>query len=157
MFLFLNLTNRPVCWIMIDIDRNVSIIILIQSRLFLMCKGVGMGGKISAVIPDSIGEELGLEAGDLLLSINDQPVRDVIDYNYCVDEDYLRLTVEKTRRRSMGLRGGKISRRRFRAGIRWRSVRWHPPLSQSLPVLLRRPIAAPAAAHAVAERRRLSA
>jgi len=54
-----------------------------------------MGGKISAVLPDSIGEELGIEAGDLLLSINGQPVRDVIDYNYCVDDEYLKLLIEK--------------------------------------------------------------
>ncbi len=54
-----------------------------------------MGGKISGVLPDSIAEELGIEAGDWLVSINDRPVRDVIDYNYWLDEDYLQLVVEK--------------------------------------------------------------
>ena len=35
---------------------------------------------ISRVLPDSIGEELELEPGDALLSINGQPVEDVFDY-----------------------------------------------------------------------------
>ena len=37
---------------------------------------------ISRVLPDSIGEELELEPGDALLSINGQPVEDVFDYRY---------------------------------------------------------------------------
>jgi len=55
-----------------------------------------MGGKISAIIPDSIADELGIEPGDTLLAINDQPVNDLIDLNYFEDEEYLELTVEKT-------------------------------------------------------------
>ena len=38
--------------------------------------------KIVSVAPGSIGEELDLKPGDLLISMNDHPVRDVIDYMY---------------------------------------------------------------------------
>lgn len=41
-----------------------------------------MPAKIVCVAPDSIGEELELKPGDLLISMNDHPVRDVIDYMY---------------------------------------------------------------------------
>ena len=43
---------------------------------------------VVAVEPDSIGEELGFEPGDQLLSINGVRPRDLIDYRYlCVDEE----------------------------------------------------------------------
>lgn len=54
-----------------------------------------MGGKISAVQEDSIGAELGIEPGDILLAINDEPVRDLIDYNFHSSDEYLELTIEK--------------------------------------------------------------
>lgn len=54
-----------------------------------------MGGIISVVLPDSIAEELGLEPGDELLSINGEPLRDLIDYNFHSDEEYMQLTVRK--------------------------------------------------------------
>lgn len=41
-----------------------------------------MPAKIVCVAPDSIGEELELKPGDLLISMNDHPVRDVIDYMF---------------------------------------------------------------------------
>ncbi len=41
-----------------------------------------MSAKIVRVAPGSIGEELELKAGDLLISMNDHPIRDVIDYMY---------------------------------------------------------------------------
>ena len=48
---------------------------------------------VASVEPGSIGEELGFEPGDQLLSINGIRPRDLIDYRYlCVDED-LRLEV----------------------------------------------------------------
>ena len=37
---------------------------------------------ISKVLPGGIGEELELEPGDALLSINGQQVEDVFDYRY---------------------------------------------------------------------------
>lgn len=50
---------------------------------------------ISSVLPGSIGEELELEKGDSLLSVNGQPVEDVFDYRYLMNEEYVELLVEK--------------------------------------------------------------
>lgn len=50
---------------------------------------------ISRVLPESIGEELELEAGDILLSINDQEIEDVFDYRYLLNEEYVVLLVRK--------------------------------------------------------------
>lgn len=50
---------------------------------------------ISSVLPGSIGEELELEKGDSLLAVNGQPVEDVFDYRYLMNEEYVELLVEK--------------------------------------------------------------
>jgi putative radical SAM enzyme (TIGR03279 family) len=43
--------------------------------------------RISRVLPDSIAAEVGFEAGDSLVSINGEPLRDLIDYQFlCADE-----------------------------------------------------------------------
>ncbi len=47
------------------------------------------GGTIARVLADSIGEEVGLEPGDVLLSINGHVLRDVIDYRYYGAEEQL--------------------------------------------------------------------
>ena len=44
-----------------------------------------MGGKIAGIVPGSIAEEIGIEPGDTLVAINDNPVNDLIDYNYYGD------------------------------------------------------------------------
>ena len=54
-----------------------------------------MGGKIADVLPDSVAWEIGLEPGDVLLSINGQPVRDLIDYNYHSEDEFLELEVKR--------------------------------------------------------------
>ena len=54
---------------------------------------------ISRVLPDSIAEELGLEPGDRLVSVNGQPVEDVFDYRYLMNEELVVLLVEKLMRR----------------------------------------------------------
>lgn len=54
-----------------------------------------MSGLIIDIVAGSIAEEVGIAAGDRLLSINDQPVRDLIDYNYYCADDYLELEIEK--------------------------------------------------------------
>ena len=54
-----------------------------------------MGGKIAGIVPGSIAEEIGIEPGDTLVAINDNPVNDLIDYNYYEDGEYLELTIEK--------------------------------------------------------------
>ena len=42
-----------------------------------------------------MAEEIGLEPGDVLLSINGQPVRDLIDYNYHSEDEFLELEVKR--------------------------------------------------------------
>ncbi|MDO4732255.1 MAG: DUF512 domain-containing protein [Bacillota bacterium] len=54
-----------------------------------------MRGKIIEVLPDSIAEEIGIEAGDELLSINGEQVSDLIDYNYHCAEDFLLMEIKK--------------------------------------------------------------
>lgn len=49
---------------------------------------------IIKVEPDSIAEELGIEPGDLLISINGQTIEDVFDYRYLIQEEYLELCIE---------------------------------------------------------------
>ncbi|QWV92552.1 DUF512 domain-containing protein [Geomonas oryzisoli] len=53
------------------------------------------GLTIDKVMPGSIADELELEPGDRLLSVNGHPLRDVIDYNYFASDDELELEVEK--------------------------------------------------------------
>ncbi len=53
------------------------------------------GGVIESVAPGSAGEELGLRPGDVLLAINSQPVRDVIDVQFYGAEEYLELVVDR--------------------------------------------------------------
>ncbi len=43
----------------------------------------------------SIGEEMGLEKGDRLITINGENIRDVFDYRYLCHEEFLRLIVQK--------------------------------------------------------------
>lgn len=42
----------------------------------------------------SIAEELGMEVGDILISINGQPVEDVFDYRYLIQDDYIEMCIE---------------------------------------------------------------
>ncbi|MHB1296136.1 MAG: DUF512 domain-containing protein [Anaerolineae bacterium] len=53
------------------------------------------GGSVAAVQPDSVGAEIGIEPGDLLLAINGHTLRDVIDYRYYGAEEHLILVVER--------------------------------------------------------------
>ena len=50
---------------------------------------------ISKVLPGSIAEELEIEAGDVLLSINDTEIEDVFDYHYLVNDEELVLLIRK--------------------------------------------------------------
>lgn len=50
---------------------------------------------IEEVAKGSIAEELEIEPGDILLSINDIPVKDIIDYKYLVSDDYVVVSIEK--------------------------------------------------------------
>lgn len=54
-----------------------------------------MGNKISKIYNDSIAEELGIVVGDKLVSINETPVKDIIDYKFLIADDYLEVEIEK--------------------------------------------------------------
>lgn len=51
--------------------------------------------KIASVAPESIAQELGMEAGDRLLSVNGQRIEDVFDYQYLTEDEYIEVLVEK--------------------------------------------------------------
>lgn len=53
------------------------------------------GHMITSVAPDSIGEELGLEVGDILLEINGNQVGDIFDFHYLVNEIYIEILIKK--------------------------------------------------------------
>ena len=50
---------------------------------------------ISRVLPGSIAEELEIEPGDCLLSVNQEPLEDVLDYRYRMNDEYVELLIEK--------------------------------------------------------------
>ena len=49
--------------------------------------------KISRVLPNSIAAEIGFEAGDAIVSINQTQPRDLIDYRFLCSDEYLELEV----------------------------------------------------------------
>ena len=51
-------------------------------------------GKISKIIKNSIAEELGLIAGDKIISVNDFNVRDIIDFSFAFADEEIDLLVE---------------------------------------------------------------
>ncbi len=54
-----------------------------------------MKNKIAKIIKGSIAEELGIEVGDTLLSINGVEIIDIIDYKFLLADDYLEVEVLK--------------------------------------------------------------
>ena len=50
---------------------------------------------VKKVLPGSIAEEMGIEAGDQLLAINEQEIQDVFDYYYYEENEELVLLIEK--------------------------------------------------------------
>ena len=51
--------------------------------------------KISRIEPGSIADELGIEPGDLLLTVNDSVIEDVFDYHFLIHDEELVLLIEK--------------------------------------------------------------
>ena len=49
---------------------------------------------ISKVLPDSIAEEIGLEIGDEILKINNQDIKDILDYMFLIQDEEILLTVK---------------------------------------------------------------
>lgn len=50
---------------------------------------------IDKITPGSIAEELEIEAGDVLVSINGNEIEDVFDYHYMVNDEYLEVLIRK--------------------------------------------------------------
>ena len=50
---------------------------------------------IDKVVEGSIAEELDIEPGDILVSINQSKVKDIIDYKYLISDDFVLVTIEK--------------------------------------------------------------
>lgn len=50
---------------------------------------------IKRIMPGSIAEELGVEPGDVLLSVNGCEIGDVFDYHYFTNEEYLTVSIRK--------------------------------------------------------------
>lgn len=51
--------------------------------------------KIDMIEPGSIAEELGIEPGDILLSVNGKTIQDVFDYHYLINDDMLNVLIRK--------------------------------------------------------------
>ena len=51
---------------------------------------------ISKVYKDSIADELGIKVGDLLISINGEPIQDIIEYRFLLSDEYLEVEIQKT-------------------------------------------------------------
>ncbi len=49
--------------------------------------------EIKSVMPGSIAEEIGLEPGDVILKINNQTVKDILDYRFLMSDEEILLTV----------------------------------------------------------------
>lgn len=54
-----------------------------------------MGACIADIIEDSIAEEIGLEKGDIILSINGKEINDILDYQFYVQDDFIVIDVKK--------------------------------------------------------------
>ncbi|MGN1098054.1 MAG: DUF512 domain-containing protein, partial [Clostridia bacterium] len=53
-----------------------------------------MPAKIKTVYENSIAEELGLEAGDTILSVNGEEIHDVLDYRYLMNDEVIEMRVQ---------------------------------------------------------------
>ena len=53
------------------------------------------GHLIQTIEPGSIAEEMGIEPGDYLISINGTEIEDVFDYRFMVDDEYIEMTIQK--------------------------------------------------------------
>jgi len=50
---------------------------------------------VKNIVPGSIAEELEIEAGDILLKINDEEIEDIFDYQYYCEDEYIVVTILK--------------------------------------------------------------
>lgn len=54
-----------------------------------------MNNKISKILPNSIAEEMEIEVGDKLISVNSTEVKDIIDYKFLMAEEFVEIEIEK--------------------------------------------------------------
>jgi len=54
-----------------------------------------MKNQIAKILPGSIAEEIQLEVGDRLISINGNAVIDIIDYKFLITDELICIEVEK--------------------------------------------------------------
>lgn len=54
-----------------------------------------MDNVIIRVEPGSIAEEMGIEAGDILVDINNKKINDVFDYRYLIQDEYIEVGIRK--------------------------------------------------------------
>ncbi|HLJ81602.1 MAG TPA: PDZ domain-containing protein, partial [Ktedonobacterales bacterium] len=55
-------------------------------------------GWVREVVPESPADLAGIQSGDLVKTINDKPIRDLVDYEFYASEDELLLGVERNGR-----------------------------------------------------------
>ena len=51
---------------------------------------------IKDVVPGSIAEEMQIEAGDYLVSINNEEIKDILDYKFQIFDEYITVVIEKS-------------------------------------------------------------
>ena len=54
-----------------------------------------MQNVIIKVEKDSIAEEMGIEVGDVLVDIDNTPIKDVLDYRYMIQGEYIEVGIRK--------------------------------------------------------------
>ena len=54
-----------------------------------------MGVQVKDVLENSIAEEMGIAAGDILLTIDGKEINDILDYQFVSQDDYIELEIEK--------------------------------------------------------------
>ncbi|SNV74108.1 Fe-S oxidoreductase [Clostridium cochlearium] len=54
-----------------------------------------MKNKVKKVLPYSIGEEVEIEPGDIVISINGETIKDILDYKFHMGDDFIVLQVQK--------------------------------------------------------------
>lgn len=54
-----------------------------------------MKNKVKKVLSYSIGEEVGVEPGDIVNSINGEAIKDILDYKFHMGDDFIVLQVQK--------------------------------------------------------------
>ena len=54
-----------------------------------------MPAKVSKVLDNSIAQELDIKSGDEILSIDEMPLKDMIDYNFMIKSEFITLEIKK--------------------------------------------------------------